>query len=136
MRNAIALVLIARNEERCIARCLARRARMSTMIVLDTGSTDATREIAALRRRVLSATWPDDFSAARNLRASHTAPWRLVLDADEWIAAGAEFLMPSVRAPRPASSACCAWTAWSTTSAGAPSTRRAGSCAVAGRRAL
>ena len=48
MRNAIALVLIARNEERCIARCLASaRAHVDEMIVLDTGSTDATREIAA-----------------------------------------------------------------------------------------
>ena len=69
MRNAIALVLIARNEERCIARCLASaRAHVDEMIVLDTGSTDATREIAArCGARVLSAAWPDDFSAARNL---------------------------------------------------------------------
>ena len=103
MRNAIALVLIARNEERCIARCLASaRAHVDEMIVLDTGSTDATREIAArCGARVLSAAWPDDFSAARNLALSHTsAPWRLVLDADEWIAAGAESL-DAVRARAP-----------------------------------
>lgn len=103
MRNAIALVLIARNEERCIARCLdSARAHVDEMIVLDTGSTDATREIAArCGARVLSAAWPDDFSAARNLALSHTsAPWRLVLDADEWIAAGAESL-DAVRARAP-----------------------------------
>ncbi|MBS0435376.1 MAG: glycosyltransferase family 2 protein [Proteobacteria bacterium] len=103
MRNAIALVLIARNEERCIARCLdSARAHVDEMIVLDTGSTDATREIAArCGARVLSAAWPDDFSAARNLALSHTdAPWRLVLDADEWIAAGAESL-GAIRARAP-----------------------------------
>lgn len=95
MAHAIALVMIARNEARCIARCLASaRPFVDEMIVLDTGSTDATREIAvAAGARVLSAEWPDDFSAARNLALSHTrAPWRLVLDADEWIASGAECL--------------------------------------------
>lgn len=95
MSHAIALVMIARNEARCIARCLASvRAHVDEMIVLDTGSTDATREIAAAAgARVLSAAWPDDFSVARNLALSHTrAPWRLVLDADEWIASGAEYL--------------------------------------------
>ena len=95
MAHAIALVMIARNEARCIARCLASaRPHVDEMIVLDTGSTDATREIAAaVGARVLSAAWPDDFSAARNLALSHAAaPWRLVLDADEWIASGAECL--------------------------------------------
>lgn len=95
MAHAIALVMIARNEARCIARCLASaRPFVDEMIVLDTGSTDATREIAAAAgARVLSAEWPDDFSAARNLALSHTrAPWRLVMDADEWIASGAECL--------------------------------------------
>lgn len=95
MPPAIALVMIARNEARCIARGLASaRPHVDEMVVLDTGSTDATREIAAAAgARVLSAAWPDDFSAARNLALSHTeAPWRLVLDADEWIASGAECL--------------------------------------------
>ncbi len=103
MSNAIALVLIARNEERCIARCLeSARPLVDEMLVLDTGSTDATREIAAgCGARVLSAEWPDDFSAARNLALSRTnAPWRLVLDADEWIAAGAETLA-TIRARAP-----------------------------------
>lgn len=95
MSYAVALVLIARNEERCIARCLdSARPVVDEMLVLDTGSTDATREIAAgCGARVISAPWPDDFSAARNLALAQVdAPWRLVLDADEWIAAGAECL--------------------------------------------
>ncbi len=101
--HAIALVLIARNEERCIARCLdSARAHVDQMLVLDTGSTDATREIAASGgARVISAAWPDDFSAARNLALSHTdAPWRLVLDADEWLHAGMRCLA-EIRARAP-----------------------------------
>ncbi|MFT3664521.1 glycosyltransferase [Piscinibacter sp.] len=101
--HAIALVLIARNEERCIARCLASaRPHVDRMIVLDTGSTDATREIAAgCGARVISAAWSDDFSAARNLALANTdAPWRLVLDADEWLEGGAHCLA-GVRAREP-----------------------------------
>ena len=96
MSHALALVMIVRNEARCLARCLdSARPWVDDIVVLDTGSTDATREIAASAgARVLSAAWPDDFSAARNLALSHTAaPWRLVLDADEWIASGGECLV-------------------------------------------
>lgn len=96
MSHAIALVMIVRNEARCLARCLdSARPWVDEMLVLDTGSTDATREIAARGgARVLSADWGEDFSAARNLALSHaTAPWRLVLDGDEWIAAGGECLV-------------------------------------------
>lgn len=91
MSRTIALVMIVRNEARCIARCLrSARPWVDEMIVLDTGSTDATRELAAAcGARVLSADWSDDFSAARNRALAATeAPWRLILDADEWVAGG------------------------------------------------
>ena len=89
--NTIALVMIARNEARCIERCLASaRPWVDQLLVLDTGSTDATAAIA--RRcgaRVARFDWVDDFAAARNAALALTdAPWRLVLDADEWIADG------------------------------------------------
>lgn len=96
MSHALALVMIVRNEARCLARCLASaRPWVDEMLVLDTGSTDTTRQIAAAGgARVLSAAWRDDFSAARNLALSHTtAPWRLVLDADEWIDSGGDCLV-------------------------------------------
>lgn len=87
----LALVMIVRDEARCIQRCLASaRAFVDEMVVLDTGSRDATPALAAAAgARVAHAPWPDDFAAARNQALALTdAPWRLVLDADEWIAEG------------------------------------------------
>jgi Glycosyl transferase family 2 len=91
----IALVMIARDEARCIERALRSAAAwVDQMQVLDTGSVDDTAAIA--RRcgaRVMHARWQDDFAAARNAAlASATADWRLVMDADEWLADGGESL--------------------------------------------
>jgi len=91
----IALVLIARNESRAIERCLMSvRPWVDEMVVLDTGSVDDTPAIAVrCGARVTHFTWIDDFSAARNAALALTdADWCLVLDADEWIADGAEAL--------------------------------------------
>ena len=85
---ALALVMIVRNEERCIARCLnSVRGVVDEMIVLDTGSTDDTVKIAeGLGARVYHYVWNDDFAAARNAALDHSsAQWNLILDADEWV---------------------------------------------------
>lgn len=90
-----ALVMIARNEARCIGRCLASaRPWVDELIVLDTGSSDDTVGIArAHGATVHHFTWCDDFSAARNAALAHsTADWHIVLDADEWIESGGEAL--------------------------------------------
>lgn len=92
---AIALVMIVRNESRCLARCLdSARDHVDDMLVLDTGSTDGTPDIARqCGARVAHFDWVDDFSAARNAAlALVDAPWRLVLDADEWLASGTQAL--------------------------------------------
>lgn len=88
---SIALVMIARNEARCIKRCLsAAREFVDEMIVLDTGSTDGTVDLAReAGAKVRQADWTDDFAAARNAAlAFSTSDWNLVLDADEWIDGG------------------------------------------------
>jgi tetratricopeptide (TPR) repeat protein len=88
----LALVMIVRDEARCIARCLGSAMPwVDEAIVLDTGSRDATPQIAQARgAAVHHAAWPDDFAAARNAALAFTdAPWRLVLDADEWLEEGA-----------------------------------------------
>jgi hypothetical protein len=91
----LSLVMIARNEARCIERCLSSvRAHVDAMLVLDTGSTDGTAEIARRNgARVEHFAWCDDFAAARNAALAHAdADWSLVLDADEWLVSGAAAL--------------------------------------------
>jgi glycosyltransferase involved in cell wall biosynthesis len=93
----LALVMIVRDEARAIARALeSARPHVDRMIVLDTGSQDETRETAlACGAQVHEFAWCDDFAAARNAALAYSdADWNLVLDADEWIEAGAEALGP------------------------------------------
>lgn len=84
----ITLALIARDEEAHIERCLKSASGLDAeMIVVDTGSTDKTGDIAiACGAKVLDFPWIDDFSAARN-KALEVARgrWILVLDADEYL---------------------------------------------------
>ncbi len=91
----VSLVMIARDEERCIARALDSAAPyVDEMIVLDTGSNDGT--VAIARRcgaRVEHFVWGDDFAAAKNAAlALATWPTRLILDADEWLVSGGDRL--------------------------------------------
>ena len=97
----IALVMIVRNEAESIARCLlSAQGAVDEMIVLDTGSTDATISIARdLGAKVFEWAWRDDFAAARNMALSHaTADWCLVLDADEWLLCDGQLLRQAVDA--------------------------------------
>ncbi len=91
----LAATLIARNEARCITRCLeSLRPWVDRIVLVDTGSTDDTVALArACGAEVHSLDWPDDFSAARNHALDLAdADWNLVLDADEWIESGGEAL--------------------------------------------
>ncbi|KKO48163.1 hypothetical protein VT06_13040 [Arsukibacterium sp. MJ3] len=91
----VALVMIAKNEARSIKRCLQSVAPfVDAMLVLDTGSTDNTVDIAISCGAIVKHfTWCDDFATARNAALSHsTADWNIILDADEWLSSGAETL--------------------------------------------
>lgn len=95
LQPRIALVVIAKNEARGIERCLrSAQPWVDAMIVLDTGSTDRTADLAAsCGAQVHSFQWVDDFSAARNAALSKSdATWNLILDGDEWLAEGGECL--------------------------------------------
>lgn len=84
----INLVMIVKNEERSLTRCLlAARPFVDEMIVVDTGSTDRTKELAReAGAQVFDFVWVRDFSAARNFALEQSdADWNLVLDADEYL---------------------------------------------------
>ena len=88
----LTLCLIARNEEEMLPGCLASvRGVVDEVVVVDTGSTDRTRQVAAeAGALVLDRPWDDDFAAPRNLALSRaTAGWVLALDADERLAPSA-----------------------------------------------
>ena len=78
--------MIVRNEAKHLDDCLAPVAELfDEIIVIDTGSHDATREIAGrYAPHVYDFTWCDDFSAARNESLRHaTGDWIFWLDADD-----------------------------------------------------
>lgn len=87
-RFPISLAMIVRDEAAVLGRCLASvQGLVEEIVVVDTGSTDDTVAIAeSYGASVHRFDWVDDFAAARNHALARTAhPWRLVLDADEWL---------------------------------------------------
>lgn len=82
----ISLCMIVKDEEQVLARCLeSAKPIADEIIVVDTGSTDGTRQIA---RRYADKTadfsWRDDFAAARNYAFSlATKEYCMWLDADD-----------------------------------------------------
>ncbi|GAA3408495.1 glycosyltransferase [Paenibacillus hodogayensis] len=82
----ISLCMIVKNEEKSLGRCLESvRDIADEIVVVDTGSTDRTKQIAAaFTARLYDFAWVDDFSAARNYAfAQATQEYILWLDADD-----------------------------------------------------
>jgi GT2 family glycosyltransferase/tetratricopeptide (TPR) repeat protein/glycosyltransferase involved in cell wall biosynthesis len=85
----ISICMIVKNEETNLAKALASLEPVANeIIVVDTCSTDRTKDIAAVfGANVFDFQWTDDFSEARNFSLSKaTGDWILVIDADEVIA--------------------------------------------------
>ncbi|MCX7569466.1 glycosyltransferase [Tumebacillus sp. DT12] len=85
-KHTISLCMIIKNEEKQLENCLnSVREAVDEMIVVDTGSTDASVKIAErMGAKVLHFDWIDDFAAARNFSLQQaTSDYILVLDADE-----------------------------------------------------
>jgi glycosyltransferase involved in cell wall biosynthesis len=93
MPSPVSLCVIAKNEEHNLGTCLASAADLvREIIVVDTGSTDKTKEVArAHGAKVFDFAWVDDFAAARNESIRHaTGEWIFWLDADDRIDASSK----------------------------------------------
>ena len=84
-RQRLSVVVITKNEEPRIARCLKSVQWADEIIVVDGESTDRTVEIAqSLNAKVISHPFSGDFGVERNLGAdAASGPWILQLDGDD-----------------------------------------------------
>jgi GT2 family glycosyltransferase/Flp pilus assembly protein TadD len=88
-KGTLSLCMIVKNEEKHLVRCLKSvRDVVDEMIIVDTGSTDKTVNIAKIfGAKIYEFPWTGDFAAARNESLKYaTGDWTLILDADEVIA--------------------------------------------------
>lgn len=88
MDKLLSLCMIVKNEEKVLERCLnSARSFVDEIIIVDTGSTDRTKEIAlSFTNHVYDFVWINDFAIAKNDAVRRaTSKWVLVLDADEYL---------------------------------------------------
>jgi len=106
MPKSLSVVLIARNEAANLPRTLESVSWAQEIIVVDSGSTDATVEIARKAgARVFEEPWKG-FAAQKNSAIAHaTGEWVLSLDADEEVSPQLAEEMQSLLAGEPAFSA-------------------------------
>jgi glycosyltransferase involved in cell wall biosynthesis len=86
--NTISACLIVKNEEKILARCLdSIKDIVDEIVIIDTGSTDKTKDIARnYTDKIYDFQWIDDFAAARNFSFSKASKdYIYVVDADEVI---------------------------------------------------
>ncbi|MFE4712069.1 glycosyltransferase [Paenibacillus sp. NPDC056722] len=86
----LSVCMIVKDEEALLPRCLNSVSYLADeIIIVDTGSKDQTKQIAAdFNAKIFEYTWNNDFAAARNESLRHaTGKWILVLDADEYLGA-------------------------------------------------
>lgn len=87
MSKRLSVAIITRNEERNLPRCLESvRGLADEVVVVDSGSTDRTREVAEAHGARVTVHPFDDFGSQKNRAVDlATGAWVLNLDADEWL---------------------------------------------------
>ena len=88
--NSLAILILTKNEEANIAAVIENARQCSDeVVIVDSGSTDRTVELAkAAGARVVYRAWDNDFAAQRNFALQQTrSDWVLYLDADERLTA-------------------------------------------------
>lgn len=97
--KTIGAVMIVKNEEKCLGKCLQSLSELDEIVILDTGSTDKTADVAhSFKANYIDGVykWNDSFSEARGEAAKYaTADWTLIIDADEWLVAGSTEVIKS-----------------------------------------
>lgn len=90
MKPRLSICMMVKNEEKYLERCLAslqpmRDAFPSELIIVDTGSDDATVEIAKrFTDKVYFHPWQNNFSDMRNITINYAqGEWILIIDGDE-----------------------------------------------------
>lgn len=82
----ISLCMIVKNQEKVLSRCLdSVKNLVDEIVIVDTGSSDTTKEIAKrYTDKIFDFAWIDDFSAARNFAFSKAKnEYCMWLDADD-----------------------------------------------------
>ena len=89
--KTIGLVMIVKNEQRSLRKCLSRAKKLvDEVYITDTGSTDDTLKIAEeFQAHISHFEWKNDFASARNFALEQSdCDWNLLLDADEYLVSG------------------------------------------------
>ncbi len=84
----ICLCMIVKNEERVLGACLESIVKgVTQLVILDTGSTDGTLDIACqFDPELYQIKWPDSYSEARNVSLRYARrPWIMWIDADDTV---------------------------------------------------
>ncbi len=96
----ISLCMIVRDEEETLPRCLESvRGAFDETVIVDTGSSDGTKDVAQkFRCKVYDFPWQDDFAAARNFSFSKAEGDYLIwLDADDVVPEESLARLPALR---------------------------------------
>lgn len=102
--GTLSVCMIVKNEEPIVARCIESvREAADQIVVVDTGSSDSTAEVAdKAGAEVYSFPWNDNFSDARNESLKRaTGEWILWLDADDIVAPDSIPLLCKLKKQKP-----------------------------------